>query len=83
MASARLTSKGRITIPKAIREHLGIVEGSVLEFIVDDAGKVLLRRHADDWMDLVLGALREFAPERSVTVDGMKAAVKARANRKV
>jgi antitoxin PrlF len=82
MASSTVTSKGQITIPKAIRERLGLEEGSVLEFIVDESGQVFLRPRADDGMDRVFGALREFAPKRPVTVDEMKAVVKARAARK-
>ena len=33
MTTARVTSKGQITVPKAIREKLGVEPGDVLEFI--------------------------------------------------
>ena len=82
MASSTVTSKGQVTIPKAIRERLGLEEGSVLEFIVDEAGRVILRPRADDGLDRAFGALREFAPKRPVSVEEMKSAVKARAARK-
>jgi antitoxin PrlF len=32
MATARITSKGQITVPKEIREHLGVQPGDSLEF---------------------------------------------------
>ena len=48
MATSTVTSKGQITIPKAIRERLGLREGSVLEFVVDEAGNVFVRPCADD-----------------------------------
>ena len=37
----RVTSKGQVTIPKEIRDHLGIVPGSEVDF-VREAGKVRL-----------------------------------------
>ncbi len=83
MASSKVTSKGQITIPKAIRERLGLEEGSVLEFVADETGNIFLRPRADDGTDRVFGALREFAPRQPITVDEMKAVVKARAARKV
>ncbi len=34
-ATARITSKGQITIPKAVRDALGVVEGDMLVFRVE------------------------------------------------
>lgn len=39
-----LTSKGQVTIPKRVRDHLGIGPGSAVRFEVDERGEVLLRR---------------------------------------
>lgn len=36
MAIARMTSKGQITVPKQVRERLGIQAGDELEFWFDD-----------------------------------------------
>lgn len=36
MVSARVTSKGQITIPKIVRERLGIEPGDTLEFQFED-----------------------------------------------
>lgn len=44
MAIAKVTTKGQITVPKSIRERLGIEPGDVIEF-VDAAGQVTVRRH--------------------------------------
>ncbi|MBI2954298.1 MAG: AbrB/MazE/SpoVT family DNA-binding domain-containing protein [Chloroflexi bacterium] len=41
---ATITSKGQVTIPKRIRDALGIGPGSEVEFQLE-AGKVILRRH--------------------------------------
>ncbi len=44
MAMAKVTSKGQVTIPKEIRERLGIRPGDELEF-VEVKGTYQLRKH--------------------------------------
>jgi len=39
-----VTSKGQVTIPKKVRERLGIEAGSAVAFELTDAGEVVLRR---------------------------------------
>ncbi len=39
----RVTSKGQVTIPQAVREQLGITPGSEVEFHVDERGARLVR----------------------------------------
>jgi AbrB family looped-hinge helix DNA binding protein len=43
----RVTSKGQVTIPVAIREQLGLLPGTLVEFRVD-GGEVRLSRARDD-----------------------------------
>ena len=43
MAAATLTSKGQTTIPKEIRDFLGIGPGDKLDFLVESDGRVILR----------------------------------------
>ena len=38
-----LTTKGQITVPKAIRQHLKLRTGHRVEFYVDSSGQVILR----------------------------------------
>jgi len=40
---ATITSKGQVTIPKRIREQLGLDAGTEVEFTLDDDGTVHLR----------------------------------------
>jgi antitoxin PrlF len=39
----RVTSKGQVTIPQAVREQLGITPGSEVDFRVDEQGARLVR----------------------------------------
>lgn len=43
MALATLTSKGQTTIPKEIRDLLGLAPGDKLDFVVESDGRVVLR----------------------------------------
>jgi AbrB family looped-hinge helix DNA binding protein len=45
-ATARITSKGQITIPKLVRESMAFKTGDVIEFL-DTASGLLIRRKVD------------------------------------
>jgi AbrB family looped-hinge helix DNA binding protein len=54
---AKMAERGRVTIPKALRERLIIVPGTVLDFI-EEQGRLLARKtEAVDAVDLVFGRL--------------------------
>lgn len=38
MTTAKVTSKGQITIPKRVREQLGLKPGDEVEFLEEEAG---------------------------------------------
>lgn len=38
MPMAKLTSKGQLTLPKQVREHLGLSAGDKVEFRLEDQG---------------------------------------------
>ena len=42
MPSATITTKGQVTIPREIREHLNLDTGSKVEFVIDEQGIVKL-----------------------------------------
>ncbi len=42
--STTLTAKGQVTIPKKIRDALGLAPGSAVEFDVDQQGRIVIRK---------------------------------------
>lgn len=52
----RVTSKGQVTIPKHIRDRLGIKPGSEVEFVATEGGTVELIRSESSGDD-VLGSI--------------------------
>jgi len=42
--STTLTSKGQVTIPKRIRDTLGLGPGSQVDFDVDEQGRIIIRK---------------------------------------
>lgn len=42
MSSATVTSKGQITLPKSVRERLGIEAGDRIEFVESEQGFVVV-----------------------------------------
>ena len=63
MAIATVTSKGQITLPKEVREHLHLAEGDRVEFVIEGQGKVQVRPLAGSVRSL-FGCLRD--PKRTV-----------------
>jgi antitoxin PrlF len=39
----KLTAKGQVTIPKRMRDHLGLKPGSQVEFTINSQGQIVLR----------------------------------------
>jgi AbrB family looped-hinge helix DNA binding protein len=64
----RVTVKGQVTIPKDIRDKLGIEPGSEVEFVPDERGARLrvlksdptrheLEKQFEEWLDSVAGTV--------------------------
>ena len=47
--SATVTAKGQITIPKRVRDALGIVPGSKVDFDMNEHGEVVLLNDGGDF----------------------------------
>jgi antitoxin PrlF len=72
MPSATVTSKGQITLPKQIRERLGLETGDRVSFRAQPDGTVVLEPETVDLLSL-RGRVRPRV--RGVTTDDMRAAV--------
>jgi antitoxin PrlF len=78
MATATLTSKGQTTIPKAVRDHLGLRTGDRMEFVIQ-GDAVVLRALTRDVRELK-GMLPK--PKRPVPLATMERVVRERAGRR-
>jgi AbrB family looped-hinge helix DNA binding protein len=75
MNLAKLTSKGQLTIPKAIRQRLSLEKGDRLALWVDGKGRLVgvpERQHG------LSRSLHHLAGKRPVTVEEMKAVIRRR-----
>ncbi|MEK7816429.1 MAG: AbrB/MazE/SpoVT family DNA-binding domain-containing protein [Pseudomonadota bacterium] len=79
MRHATLTSKGQVTIPKAVRDRLQLESGDRLNFIILEDGRVLLQPATLRVTDLK-GILYKKG-RRAVSVGEMNTAIAKRAGR--
>ncbi|MBW8873998.1 MAG: AbrB/MazE/SpoVT family DNA-binding domain-containing protein [Acidobacteria bacterium] len=79
MPTATVTSKGQITIPKEVRDSLGLEAGHRVSFQVREDGVVELRPDTVDLMSLC-GILKPRI--RGVTIEDMNAGIRKAATRK-
>jgi antitoxin PrlF len=71
MASATLTSKGQVTLPKSVRERLGVETGDRLEFIESEQGFLVVAATRD--IRSLKGIVGQ--PKKPVTIDEMNKAI--------
>jgi AbrB family looped-hinge helix DNA binding protein len=57
MATAKVTSKGQITVPKHVRTKLGLAPGDELEFVEEEGRFVIRKRVRRSPFDRYLGYL--------------------------
>ena len=75
MPEATLTTKGQVTIPKEVREHLKLETGARVDFIIEDDGTVTLKpvtRHVRE-----LAGLLHRPARRALSVEAMDDAIVA------
>jgi antitoxin PrlF len=73
MPSATVTSKGQITVPKEIREHLGIEPGDRVNFQIGSGGEVIVEPESID-----IRSLRGMLKHRGkrVSLEAMELAIR-------
>ena len=71
---SRLSSKGQITVPVEVRNELGLMTGTEIEFLVRDGEAILRKRHRDDDpIGRIYGRLKLAGPVDEL-VDAMRGA---------
>lgn len=73
MPTATITSKGQITVPKEIREHLGLEPGDRVNFQIGSGGEVIVEPEPVDIRSLK-GMLKHRG--RRVTLEAMEQAIR-------
>jgi len=76
MATATLTSKGQLVIPKPIRDYLHLHPGDTLDFLLQESGDVLMRPTVEDIRSLK-GSLHK-PGKRPVSLETMQRAIRQR-----
>ncbi len=76
MPTATVTSKGQVTVPKPIRDRLNLHAGDRLDFVLEEEGKVILRKASIPIQELE-GILHR-ADRKSVSLEEMKETVRRR-----
>jgi antitoxin PrlF len=80
MPEATVTTKGQVTIPKAVRDHLKLETGARLDFVIADDGTVVVKpvtRHVRE-----LAGLLHRPGRQPVSVRAMDAAIGAHLRRR-
>jgi AbrB family looped-hinge helix DNA binding protein len=78
MPAATVTSKGQITIPKEVRDRLGLEAGDRVEFIADENGAWRIVAATKD-VRAIKGIIAR--PAKPVSVEEMNRAVRGRGGR--
>jgi len=73
MPSAKLTSKGQITVPREVREALGLQTGDRLAFRIRDDGTVIVEPETLDLLSLRASVRSAI---KGVTVEAMDDAMR-------
>lgn len=79
MAKTTLTSKGQVTIPKSIRDRLGLDAGDRLDFRIDAEGRIVVERDTREALGRIPGLLQHLARDEPVTIEEMDEAIRRRA----
>jgi AbrB family looped-hinge helix DNA binding protein len=79
VATATLTSKGQLTLPKVIRDHLALKAGDRVEFLIgpDKSVTVLPATHDVRELKGIIGK-----PEQPVSIEDMNGVIEEMGSRK-
>ena len=72
---ATVAERGQITLPKIVRDTLGLIKGTTLKVEID-GGRIILRKNVDDAISRVRG---RFPLPEGVTTDDIMRELRGRA----
>ncbi len=72
--ASRVSAKGQVTVPKEVRDHLGIGPGGAVTFGVNADGDVVLRKQHDTARPL-RARLQAYAPTTAPTTEEIDAGI--------
>jgi AbrB family looped-hinge helix DNA binding protein len=72
--AAKITSKGQVTLPKTVREHLGVEQGDLVDFPIDSDGVVRIQPLFGSVADLA-GMLKRPPGKPPATLEDMDKAI--------
>ncbi len=75
---ATVAERGQITLPKAVRDALGLTKGTVLKVELED-GRIILRKNVDDAVSRARGRFKldESAPGDAAVGAGRRGGTRA------
>lgn len=71
MRASTLTSKGQLTVPREVRERLGVSQGDRLAFRFDEQGRLFLEPEKGPPLERLFGLLKHRAPRQPVSIAEM------------
>lgn len=70
---SKITAKGQTTVPKAVRQALGVGQGDEIVFVVDDRGVSVRRVEAEETDPVIEGFLAFLAQDMKRNPQNIKA----------
>lgn len=74
MPASKLSTRGQVVVPKSVRDHLGVSDGDLLDFVVLSDGTVVLKPRKKDVRRLS-GILKGSVKKGKVSVRKMNEAI--------
>ena len=75
MATATVTSKGQITLPRAIREKLNLSAGDKVDFAFDETLNRVILTPKNKKVHDAFGLLEHLAPAKAVSIKDMNESI--------
>jgi len=74
MSLSTLTSKGQITIPKALRKSMSIDASDIIEFIINDQNEIVIKPNTKKATEF-FGLLSKYKKNKTISIEEMDQAI--------